>query len=301
MFKALKMVAGGFMVAGFVAVASTFGLNAKDNTLIADLDGNGTEEIVTYYDEIDPLENGDINYNFKMTVNGELKYEEGGLIERYPEVTEENRLHDKLDHLERIDVSVVDVNPGKDGKEVVAKYYASVDNILLGAKVFRFDGEELKLVSEYYPESAHAYIPQAQDNNKYVKVCEETFLPTLGNIWITKNYKMTKNGFVEKTNKSGVYTIAPARYEENKIAKFYAIDFIEVFSNRDCNVINAIGSINKGEKFVIKKIIFPDNENYFLTRAYIKTASGLKGWIWIDNTTDEYGVPVNPVVTELAK
>ena len=57
-------------------------------------------------------------------------------------------------------------------------------------------GEELKLVSEYYPESAHAYIPQAQDNNKYVKVCEETFLPTLGNIWITKKNYFIINNFL---------------------------------------------------------------------------------------------------------
>ena len=76
MFNGLKIAVGGMMVAGLVSVAGAFGTKASDNTLIADLDGNGTEEIVTYYEDINPLEGGDINYSFKMTVNGETAYEE---------------------------------------------------------------------------------------------------------------------------------------------------------------------------------------------------------------------------------
>ena len=55
----------------------------------------------------------------------------------------------------------------------------------------------------------------------------------------------------------------------------------------------------EGEKFTIKKVIFPnDNNGYILMRAYIKTASGVKGWIWVDNTVDEMGQPVNAVAVK---
>ena len=130
MHNVLKTIVGGIMMTGFVAIASFIGIKASDDTLIADLNGDGTEEIVTYYQDINPLDNGDIDYSFKMTVNGKKAYEEGGLIERYPEATEENRLHDKLDHLKNINVTVVDVNPEDNTKEIVASYYADVDNIL---------------------------------------------------------------------------------------------------------------------------------------------------------------------------
>ena len=70
MFNGLKLFVCGMMAAGCVTAAGGMGIKASDNTLIADLDGNGTEEIVTYYEDINPLENGDINYSFKFTVDG---------------------------------------------------------------------------------------------------------------------------------------------------------------------------------------------------------------------------------------
>ena len=76
MFNGLKMVVGGMMVAGFVAAASAFGIKASDNTLIADLDGNGTEEIISYDENIEHLENGDINYSFEFTIEGKTVYKE---------------------------------------------------------------------------------------------------------------------------------------------------------------------------------------------------------------------------------
>ena len=296
MFNGLKMIVGGMVVAGCITMSAMVGTKASDNTFVEDLDGNGTVDIVTYYEDIDPLENGDINYSFKFTVDGETAYEEAALIERYPEVTEAGRLHDKLDHLKTIDVSVVDINPAKEGKELVARYYADVDNILLCIKVFSFDNGKIDLVSEFYPETSHAYVPKAQDDNKYIKVNVEENIEAIGKVWITRTYKLTKNGFVEKESKSGLYTVAPARYEENKLTKYVAPDFIEVFANKGCNVKDSLGLMKRGEKFVIKKVIYPnENNGYILMRAYIKTASGLKGWIWVDNTIDEMGEPVNPV------
>ncbi|MBR5178763.1 MAG: hypothetical protein IKW90_08210 [Lachnospiraceae bacterium] len=299
MFNGLKMVVGGMMVAGFVAAASAFGIKASDNTLIADLDGNGTEEIVSYDENIDHLENGDINYSFKFTIEGKTVYKEGGLIERYPEVTEEGRLHDKLDHLKTIAVSVADINPGKEGKELIAKYYADVDDIVLGYKVFRYNDGKLNVVSEFYPNASHSYIPTAQADNKYIKVNVEEYIDAIGKVWITRTYKLTKNGFVEKENKSGKYNVAPARYEENKLTKYVAANCIEMFSDSSCLVDYSIGMLQEGEKFVIKKIIFPTEYNgNFISFAYIKTASGLKGWIMVDNTIDEMGQPVNAVAVK---
>ncbi len=289
MHNVLKTIVGGIMMTGFVAIASFIGIKASDDTLIADLNGDGTEEIVTYYQDINPLDNGDIDYSFKMTVNGKKAYEEGGLIERYPEATEENRLHDKLDHLKNINVTVVDVNPEDNTKEIVASYYADVDNILLSMKVFKYNNGKLKAVSEYNPEGAHAYVPTEQNSNKYIKVNVETYTPVFGNIWLTKNYKLTKKGFVEKTNKNGVYTIAPARYEENKLAKYTAAWTFEVFANKNCMVDDSIGMVGEGETYVVKKVIFLEDNEFGPMKAYIKAASGLKGWIFIDNETDETG------------
>ena len=274
-----------FFTTIIVAITGSFNTKASDNTLIADLDGNGTEEIVTYYEEINPLEDGDFTYSFRMTVNGKDAYEEGGLVERYPVEPVEGRLHDQLDHLKNIVVSVADVNPDKAGQELIARYYASVDDIVLGYRVFRYNDGKLTMVSEYFPEAAHSYIPKAQNNDKYIKVCVETYTHALGNIWLTRNYKLTAEGFKEKESKTGTYIIAPAKYEENKLAKYNSAKDSEICSDK--NLEKAKGTIAEGEKYVIKKVILTDNDTFENMRAYVKTASGVKGWILIDNTSDE--------------
>lgn len=72
-----------------------------------------------------------------------------------------------------------------------------------------------------------------------------------------------------------------------------------MFSDSSCLVDYSIGMLDEGEKFVIKKIIFPTEYNgNFISFAYIKTASGLKGWIMVDNTIDEMGQPVNAVAVK---
>ena len=299
MFNGLKMVVGGMMMVGFIAAASAFGIKANDNTLIADLDGNGTEEIVSYSEDIDRLENGDINYSFKFTIEGKTVYKEGGLIERYPEVTEEGRLHDKLDHLKTIAVSVADVNPGKAGKELIAKYYADVDDIVLGYKVFRYNDGKLSVVSEFYPNASHSYIPDAQADNEFIKVNVEEYIDAIGKVWITRTYKLTKNGFVEMENKSGKYTVAPANHEKNKLPEYVAANPIEMFANDKCDVEDSIDMMVEGEKFVIREVIFPnDNNGYIIMRAYIENELGHKGWIMVDNTIDEMGQPVNAVAVQ---
>ena len=299
MFNGLKMVVGGMMVAGFVAAAGAFGIKASDNTLIADLDGNGTEEIVSYYEDINPLENGDIDYSFKFTIEGKTVYEESALIERYPEVTEEGRLHDKLDHLKTIAVSVADVNPGKAGKELIAKYYADVDDIVLGYKVFRYNNGKLNVVSEFYPNASHSYIPDAQEDNEFIKVNVEEYVAAIGKIWITRTYKLTKNGFVEMENKSGKYTVAPAYHEKNKLPEYAAANPIEMFVYDRCDVKDSIDMMVEGEKFVIREVIFPnENNGYIIMRARIKNELGHQGWIMVDNTIDEMGQPVNAVAVQ---
>ena len=299
MFNGLKMVVGGMMMVGFVAAASAFGIKANDNTLIADLDGNGTEEIVSYCEDIDRLENGDINYNFEFTIDGKTVYKEGGLIERYPEVTEDGRLHDKLDHLKTIVVSVVDVNPGKEGKELIAKYYADVDDIVLGYKVFRYNDGKLSVVSEFYPNASHSYIPDAQADDEFIKVNVQEYIDSIGKIWITRTYKLTENGFVEKENKSGKYTVAPAYHEKNKLPEYVAANPIEMFIYDRCDVKDSIDMMVEGEKFVIREVIFPnDNNGYILMRARIKNELGHQGWIMVDNTIDEMGQPVNAVAVQ---
>ena len=69
------------------------------------------------------------------------------------------------------------------------------------------------------------------------------------------------------------------------IAKYKAAKEIEIFSDK--NLKNAKGTIAEGEKYTIKKVILNDNDTLENMKAYVKTASGVKGWILIDNTADE--------------
>ena len=294
MFNGLKMAACGLATVCFVSAAGALGTWASDNTLIGDFNGDGKEETVSYAQEKTAFDNGDFGYSFRFTIDGEQVYEEDLYVSTEPNTYQNPTLDETLDHLEKIDVQKIDINPGKAGEELVARYVANVDDIVLGYRVFRLKKGEIKAVSEFVPEAAHSYIPKAQDNNNTIKVAIETSTPTLGNIWLTRNYTLKKDGFVEKESKSGTYTIAPAKYEENKLAKYSAATEIEIFADKKLK--NSKGMIAEGEKFTIKKVILTDNNTYEPMRAYVKTASGVKGWIFIDPTTDEYGNPMNPVV-----
>jgi len=294
MFNGLKMVACGLATVCFVSAAGALGTKASDNTLIGDFNGDGKEEIVSYAQEKTSFDNGDFGYSFRFTIDGKQVYEEDLYVSTENNTYRNPTLDETLDHLDKIDVQKIDINPGKAGEELVARYFADVDDIVLGYRVFRYKKGEIKAVSEFVPEAAHSYIYKAQDNNDTIKVAIETCTPTLGNIWLTRNYTLKKDGFVEKESKSGTYAIAPAKYEENKLAKYNAATEIEIFSDKKLK--NSKGMIAEGEKFTIKKVILTDNNTYEPMRAYVKTASGVKGWIFIDPTTDEYGKPVNPVV-----
>ena len=80
--------------------------------------------------------------------------------------------------------------------------------------------------------------------------------------------------------------------EAKKLLNEQAIAESKVMKGR----IRSADFTTEGEKFTIKKVILTDNNTYEPMRAYVKTASGVKGWIFIDPTTDEYGNPMNPVV-----
>ena len=294
MFNGLKMVACGLATVCFVSAAGALGTKASDNTLIGDFNGDGKEEIVSYAQEKTSFDNGDFGYSFRFTIDGKQVYEEDLYVSTENNTYMNPTLDEALDHLKNIDVQKIDINPGKAGEELVARYFADVDDIVLGYRVFRLKKGEIKAVSEFVPEAAHSYIPKAQDNNNTIKVAIETSTPTLGNIWLIRNYTLKKDGFVEKESKSGTYAIAPAKYEENKLAKYNAATEIEIFSDKKLK--KSKGMIAEGEKFTIKKVILTDNNTYEPMRAYVKTASGVKGWIFIDPTTDEYGNPMNPVV-----
>ena len=294
MFNGLKMAACGLATVCFVSAAGALGTWASDNTLIGDFNGDGKEETVSYAQEKTAFDNGDFGYSFRFTIDGKQVYEEDLYVSTENNTYQNPTLDEALDHLKNIDVQKIDINPGKAGEELVARYFADVDDIVLGYRVFRLKKGEIKAVSEFVPETAHSYIPKAQDNNNTIKVAIETSTPTLGNIWLIRNYTLKKDGFVEKESKNGTYTIAPAKYEENKLAKYSAATEIEIFSDKKLK--KSKGMIAEGEKFTIKKVILTDNNTYEPMRAYVKTASGVKGWIFIDPTTDEYGNPMNPVV-----
>ena len=294
MKKLSKLLLCCLFVLGFSLLADTYGLKASDNTLIADLNGDGKEEIIYYEPEIRfSYDEEDGEYSFKISIDGKEAWSEGYVIEAYPDEPEEHRLHDVLYTLAYIKVEIADINPSDSYKEIVASYYSAYNEILLGMKVFRYKKGKLTLVGEDYNVSSFSYVVADQKNNKYLTLGVDYCSQTFGCLWLKVDYKLGKKGFTEKKAKSGVYTVAPEFYADNKIGKFKAACNIKVFS--DSSLTEFKGEIKKGQKFYVKKVKLSDDLTAPFV-AYIKS-SDVKGWIYVDNQTDDFGDVKEPLVT----
>ena len=279
MKKLLKMLLCGLFAVGIIVLADSYVIHAEDNTLIADLDGDGTEEIIYYEPDIKLLEGDETDYTFKISINGKEAWSEGYLIVEYPEKHRKDRLQDPLYTLDYLHVSVIDVNPGDKVKEIAVEYYSSYNEMLLGIKIFRLEKDKLVLVGEDYDMCPYAYILAPQKNNKRLILAEDSWSTSFGCLWIKKDYKIRKDRFVEKKPANGIYTVAKEFSNDGTIRKFKAARNIKVFS--DIELTDFKDEILKGQKFRVKKVKFIEKTYDFY--AYIKTTTGLTGWIYVEN------------------
>jgi len=297
MKKLWKVLLCGLFALGFTVIVGAYSLKAEDNTLIADLDGDGDDEIITYEENVVYNVEDDSEYSFRISIDGKEAWSEGRVIEAYPDEPEENYIHDVLHTLGYITVNTVDVNPSNKYTEIVATYYSEYNMIVLGVKVFRLKNGKLTVVGEDYKHvSSFGYVLSSQKKNKYLAYAEDIWTPTFGTLWIKIEYKMSKKGFTERNVKSGVYNVAPQFANDGSSAKFKAARNMKVFADSDLTEFK--GEITKGQKFTIKKVKLTDKNTYEPFLAYVKTSSGLKGWIYVYNETDEYGDPLEDLVTE---
>ena len=111
----------------------------------------------------------------------------------------------------------------------------------------------------------------SQKKNNRIKTYR--FVYGIGNIRITKTYKV-KKGEIYRITK--VYK----PHEENETKTFVSKVEMVIFKSRKW--VTVAGTLKPGEKFTLVKFDYDAEGNS--TRAYIKTESGIKGWI----NTSEY-------------
>lgn len=279
---------------GFVGIIGSYGLKAEDNAIVADLDGDGTEEVFFYEFDVTDVADEQREYKFYILQDGDKIWSEDEVMNLYLDDSEEtNFLHHPLYMLGDIRVQVIDVNSKDKYKEIILNYYSFEDNMLLGIKVLRYKKGKLTLVSESYDIPANSYVLRAQKKNKNITIATDFWTTSLGCIWLKVDYKLSKNALIPQVAKSGVYEVAPEFAEDYSQSKFKAARSIKVYSDKECTQYK--GEIKKGKSFTLKKVVPSDIYLVGPFAAYVK-ASGIKGWIVIDNESDEYGAPADPIV-----
>ena len=295
MKKLWKAFLSGLFVLGFIVLIGTYSIKAEDNTLIADLNGDGKEEIIYYEPNVKYLDDDKTDYTFKITVDGKEVWSEGYLVDTYLNGSKEDGGYDPLYTLAYIYVEIADINPSDKYQELVASYYSAYNESLLGMKIFRFKKGKLVLVGEDYHISSYSYLVTPQKNNKYLTLGEDYWAVPFGCLWLKRDYKISSEGFTEKAPKKGIYEVGPEFSNEGKGRKFKAARNIKVFS--DSGLTNFKGEITKGQKFYVKKVKFLDEQGLGDFVAYVKTTSGLKGWIYVENDYDDNGEIADKLVT----
>lgn len=296
MKKALKALVCSLFVLGFILIAGSYALKADEGTLVADLNNDGVEEKITYKTSFKMKDDQLQSYKLAIYINDKKAYSEKKVIEEASVDEAGEVIYDDLEWLGSITWQIVDINPSDNYKELIACYYASEDNVVLAYKAFRLKKGKLKLIGTEYTSSSYSYIPTKQSNNKYLTVCVDVFTPAFGTIWIYHDVKITKDSFVDKYLKSGVYKVAPNFTEDGSSATFTAATNIKVMADTALTKFN--GEIKAGEKFTLKKVKFINSDEYDSFLAYVKTKSGLKGWIYVDNISDEWGCPLEDLVLD---
>ena len=249
MKKFLKLGFAALLFVFVFTVLSNLGaVKASADTLSADLDGDGSDETIVY--EI--TETGDYSLELtSLTINGK-------------DVLSVAKFEDHF-QANRINLEVIDTC-AKDGlKELaVIKGVDSWDIYTL----FRFkDGK----VSQYCIMDGPDEIVSQKTKGR-IKVRTYVSVRGIGNVRVDEVYKVKKGKAVLYTK-----TYKPNKLNETKTFKATAEPII--FKNTKWTA--EAGTLRNGDKFTLVKFT-RDKEGVF-TQVYIKTKSGVKGWI---NTKD---------------
>ncbi|MBR4780300.1 MAG: hypothetical protein IK014_02970 [Lachnospiraceae bacterium] len=245
MKETLKTGIKGFMLVLIMTLITGIGaVSASAETLSADLDGDGIEEKIEWSEEsVDTV-----------TINGKQAFKG---VKLYSPFTEESSIR----------VEIIDTATKDKYKEVcvqVNEYNCENDYYL-----FRYKNG--KITKYAVIDDAEEIV--SQKNNNRIKIKTYRFVYGIGNIRITKTYKVKKGETYRITK---VYK----PNEQNETKTFVSKVEMVIFKSRKW--VTVAGTLKPGEKFTLVKFDY-DAEGYS-TRAYIKTESGIKGWI----NTSEY-------------
>ena len=134
--------------------------------------------------------------------------------------------------------------------------------------VFRYNKGKISL----YAFLDHGDAIVSQKTKNCIKIQTYVFVPGIGNIRVDKVFKVKKGKAVLKTK-----TYKPNKL--NEATSFKSICEPIIFKSTDWTKV--AGTIKYGDKFTLVK--FTEDADGRFTQLYVKTKSGLKGWI---NTTD---------------
>ncbi|MCR5768596.1 MAG: hypothetical protein K6G45_08920 [Lachnospiraceae bacterium] len=217
--------------------------NASNGSLSADLDGDGTKEEVAWeFDEEDRIVTS-------LTINGKDVYK----------ATKTEPLYTPYE----FEVKVVDTATKDKYKDLVVEL--SEDTKWFA--IFRYDnGKITKYVDE---ETLTGSEIVSQKKKGVVKVSDYILVDNIGNIFTDMSYKV-KSGKAKFDKKQ---TFVPNK--SNSTTTFKATEGMMVYKKDNCKTVK--GELKLGETFKILK--FKYDKSGDLCLVYIKTKSGVKGWI----------------------
>ncbi len=284
MKRTLKTFKLNYVVLAFLAVL--FIWTAKSvpgqcaDKMSADLDGDGKVE------KVSTESNGECDYeNYTGFFNFYLKIDGKTLFKEELVITSMENFYDVAE-LGYIEAEIVDINPDDKYKEILLKYYCIEDDLLLKIKILRLQKGKLKCICDDESISGYSYFNIAQGNNKYINVAVDFWNDSLGCVWIKNTYKIKNGKLVLKKAKNDVYTALPDFSATGSYTKFKTTVSLKIYSDSACT--KQIDTLAKGNKFYVKKLKLvnygKDSEiGQKPMAAYVKTSTGIKGWIYLEN------------------
>ena len=228
----------------FVALSGLGTVKASADTLKADLDGDGKEEAIEW--TVSENEDGKKILD-TFTIGGKDVYE----------ATKE------AEPLQDYEISIYTLDTSTKDKYTEVVVQTSVDS-WLKYTVYRYNNG--KITKYAYIDGADELVSQKSKNR--IKTRTYVFVHGIGNIRVDEEYKI----------KSGKATLVTKTYKPNKLNETVSFkSTVKMTVYKDADMTTEAGTLKSGEKF--KLIKFQTNGSDEFALVYIKTKSGVTGWI----------------------
>ena len=280
-FKAFKL---NYVVLAFLAVLFIWTAKAVPgqcaDEFSVDMDGDGkAEQIIVTSDSGYNYDNYTGHFKYYLNVNGKTLFKEELVA------TSMEDFYD-VAMLGYIEEEFIDINPKDKYTEILLKYICIEDDLLLKIKILRYEKGKLKCICDDENVCGYAYFDIAQGKNKYINIADDFWSDSLGCVWIKSTYKIKNGKLVLKKAKNDIYTTSPDFRADGTYTKFKATVSMKIYSDSACT--KQIGTLAKGNKFYVKKLKIAnygsDSEaGQKPMAAYVKTSTGIKGWIYLEN------------------